>query len=303
MLYFILGVLCTSSIFLLFKAFSHFRITTFPAIIVNYLVCVLTGLLFLGEDLHVLRELSWQTPWLPMALGLGVMFIGTFYLMSVAAQEVSVAASSIATKISLLIPVLFSWLLFQPESWAAVNFWNLLGFVCVFVAILLTSNSGQKLPGQGLPAWQGLLLLSTVFVMSGLIDTSLNYLNIYHLHSATLQALLPVLIFSVALGLGLGVLFWKKMPLRQGHWLGGTVLGVVNYFSVYFLLKSLAAFNNDGAFVYPNFNIAVIVLSSILAVLLFKERLRLRNKIGIFVAVLAIFLVSYQQILAYFIQN
>ena len=303
MLYFVLGVFCTSSIFLLFKAFSHFRITTFPAIIVNYLVCVLTGLLFLGEELRVFQELSWQTPWLLMALGLGVMFIGTFYLMSLAAQQVSVAASSIATKISLLIPVLFSWLLFHPESWAAVNFWNLLGFLCVFFAIFLTSNRQKNLPGQGLSNKQGLILLTAVFVMSGLIDTALNYLNIYHLHSATLQALLPIVIFSVALLLGSTVMFWKKIPLRKEHWIGGGLLGVVNYFSVYFLLKSLAAFNNDGALVYPNFNIAVIVISSVLAVLIFKERLLPRNKIGIFVAVLAIFLVSYQQIVAYFLQK
>ena len=71
-------------------------------------------------------------------------------------------------------------------------------------------------------------------------------------------------------------------------------LGIPNFLSFYFLLKALDAFQNNGAYVLPIYNISVILLSAIIAVIFFQEKLSNLNKIGLVLAVIAIGLISYQ---------
>ena len=71
----------------------------------------------------------------------------------------------------------------------------------------------------------------------------------------------------------------------------GIAIGLPNYFSIYFMLHTLSWYQNDGAFVYPVLNIAVIVVTSLMGIALFKEKLSKLNLIGIIIAILSIGLV------------
>ena len=70
-------------------------------------------------------------------------------------------------------------------------------------------------------------------------------------------------------------------------------LGIPNFLSFYFLLKALAYFGSSGAFVYPLYNLGVILLSAIIGLLVFKERLSKLNIVGILLAITAITLLSW----------
>jgi multidrug transporter EmrE-like cation transporter len=74
------------------------------------------------------------------------------------------------------------------------------------------------------------------------------------------------------------------------------VLGVPNVLSFYFLLKALGAFGNSAAFVFPIYNILSMLASAAAAWLLFRERLSPLNRLGLALAVLAIVLISYQEL-------
>ena len=99
---------------------------------------------------------------------------------------------------------------------------------------------------------------------------------------------------------GVIILILRKEKIHKKDLIGGIYLGIPNYFSLYFLLLTLSSFNNNGAVVYPILNVGIIVLSSMASFLIFSEKLVKLNIIGMIMALLAIFLISYQDIILYF---
>ena len=294
--YLLLGILFNVAIFLIFRGYARFGVKILPAIVINYFVCIPTGLLFIG-DASGLGLVSFDSPWLLFALFLGVMFIFTFYIMALTTQRLSVTVSSIAAKMSLALPVVFSLFVLQIES-KPFNFLNYLGIALAFVAIYLSSWKPREKEKAPLPANRLLFLLPLgVFLCSGIIDTTINYTS-YRYLTPQEEAIFPLVIFGVAAMLGL--IFQLVRGIRTGRkeLLGGIILGIPNYFSIYFIIKGLAEFDNNGAFFYPLLNISIILGSSLAAVLFYKEKLLPLNKLGLFLSVLAIFLLSYQEILS-----
>jgi drug/metabolite transporter (DMT)-like permease len=298
---FLIGVSLSAGLFLIFRAFNQLKINTFQAIVTNYWTCVVTALLYVW-DFEAVSRISWEDLWVKVPLGLGFIFIGTFYLMGFVAQNISISASSVAAKISLIIPVLFNLFFFNTDK--KFDGLNYLGLVCVFVAIFLTSSKVESKEPQAKTqkSWGNIVLISLIFLMSGAIDTSINWVTQTSAKDATSQALFSMLIFAVAGVIGVSILLKKviveKEKVEMKNILGGIVLGVVNYFSVVFMIRSLQVeFSNNGAFFFPVFNIAIILFSTVFAIILFKERLNTRNKVGILVAMIAILLISYQSIL------
>jgi drug/metabolite transporter (DMT)-like permease len=283
-------------IFLIFRAFSHYNIPTFQAIVVNYLVCVLTGILFLGH-VDFVPHLSLDQPWVIIAIGLGAVFIGTFYLMALATQRLGVTVSSIASKMSLVIPVVISLFVLNIASRELIVF-NYIGIVLALVAILLSSIKKKRHNDVKIGIFT-LLMPALVFIFGGVIDTSINYTSHKYL-GADNEAVFPIVIFFTALCIGLVILFIKRPKLNAKSLLGGALLGIINYFSIYFLVKSLGAFGNDGAIVYPVINVGIILISSFSSVLIFKERLSNLNKLGLTMSIVAVLLIFYQEISAQF---
>ena len=69
-----------------------------------------------------------------------------------------------------------------------------------------------------------------------------------------------------------------------------------NFLSFYFLLKALGAFGNSAAFVFPIYNILTMMASAAAAWLFFREKLNPLNRVGLLLAVIAIILISYQEL-------
>jgi drug/metabolite transporter (DMT)-like permease len=309
LIHFLAGIACSASLFLIFRGFEKFKVHTFQAIVVNYFVCVGTGMLFLG-DLRLFQQIGTHTQWLPLAVLLGGLFISTFYLMGYTAQKISVSASSTASKISLIVPVLFSLWIFKTSS-KIFDFVNYFGILLVLIAIGLTSvktqktdktNKNELINASNTSIWL-LLLPFAVFAMSGAIDTLISYTSQNLLKSAWETVVFPIMLFGVAGGLGsiiLAIMFFRKTTkFELKNLIAGVVLGIPNYFSVYFLLKSLSEFDNNGAVLFPIFNISVILLSTVLAIIFFKEKLNFFNKIGVLVAIMAIIAITYQEIFGF----
>ena len=299
MLYLILSIIFNVAIFIAFRIFAQFGIRTLPAIVVNYFVCVLTGLVFLGNIRDIGTILTVGNEWIIFALLLGLLFIFTFYMIAVTTQRLSVTVTSIAAKMSLAIPVIFSLFVFQIES-KPFDAFNYLGILTAFLAIYLSSLKKKEKESQlVVKNWALLLLPLGVFICSGIIDTLINYTTYHYLTDAE-AAVFPLVIFFVAgvVGVALQLVRGQKTGLKE--LIGGIGLGIPNYFSIYFIVRALAAFENNGAFFYPILNINIILFSSLFAIVFFKEKLLRINKFGLALAVMAIFLISYQEILAFF---
>ncbi|MEO1654578.1 MAG: hypothetical protein AAFU64_13615, partial [Bacteroidota bacterium] len=105
MLNFILEAGLTTSWLVSFKALEKYQINTFQTTVINYWVCVLTGWISFGSEGLKSEHLSSATLW-GFAVYLGGLFIGTFLLIAYTSQRMSVTISSLASKVSLVIPVL-----------------------------------------------------------------------------------------------------------------------------------------------------------------------------------------------------
>ncbi|MGY8914875.1 MAG: EamA family transporter, partial [Flavobacteriales bacterium] len=74
--------------------------------------------------------------------------------------------------------------------------------------------------------------------------------------------------------------------------IAGLVLGIFNYFSIYFLLRALQNDFINSSSIFTINNVAIVLLSTIFGILFFKETLSKMNWFGIGLAVISIILVA-----------
>ena len=297
MIFLLLTILANVAIFLAFRSFPRFGINTFPAIVTNYLVCVITGTLYTGFG-EVSRQLDPAAPWFRFAIMLGIIFVCTFYLMATTTQKHGVAVATVASKMSLAIPVVFSLFVFKIAT-NSLDTWNYVGIALALVAIFLVSRPAQPELGPSGLSFKTLWLPLGVFIMGGVIDTSLNYAS-HELISEAIEPIFPIMTFGFAFLAGVLLCLVFKIKFRKKDIVAGVLLGIPNYFSIFLQIKALSAFNNNGALLYPSLNIGIIIGSTVAAILFFKERLARWNWVGVALAVIVIFLLSHQELLKYF---
>ncbi len=297
MLYLALSVLFSVLLLINFRLHARYGVNTFQAIILNYPICFLTGLLFLPDNQQF--NLNFTEPSTLWAMLLGVSFVITFLLSGASTQKVGITATSLANNISLVIPVIFSLIVLKSSQ----NFdvWNYLGLALAIIAVVLSTLKKEVKSNNQVKNTSDWLLPIAVFVMYGITNTTFNFLNAKYVTASgnTIPFTLTIITGSIIFGsivLIISVLQGKEKMQFKSLW-AALPLGVPNFLSFYFLLKALDAFQNNGAFVLPIYNISVILGSAIIALIFFQEKLSNLNKVGLALAVLAIGLISYQGIL------
>jgi drug/metabolite transporter (DMT)-like permease len=297
MIYLSLSIFFSVILLINFRLHARFGVNTFQAIILNYPVCFLTGLVFLPDNQHF--SLSFAEPSTPWAMLLGVGFVITFLLSGASTQKAGITATSLANNISLVIPVIFSLIVLKSSQ--NFDIWNYLGLVLAMVAVVLSTLKKEgKFDNQSRNTSDWLLPIA-VFAMYGITNTTFNFLNAKFVTASgnTIPFTLTILVGSIIFGsivLIIRILQGKEKMQLRSLW-AAFPLGIPNFLSFYFLLKALDVFQNNGAFVLPIYNISVILGSAIIALIFFQEKLSNLNKIGLALAVLAIGLISYQGIL------
>ncbi|MCF0060072.1 hypothetical protein MUK70_12550 [Dyadobacter chenwenxiniae] len=300
MLYFSLSVLFTVALYLVMRAFPRYKVDSFHAVVFNYYACVLTGLL-LTPDLHLFEKITWHNEGTWITLALGGMFVVTFMLIGLTAQKVSVTATSLAGNMSLVIPVLFGLFVFKNNN-KAFTLINYAGLVFAVVALALGAIQSTKKDSpinSAAPAHLLLILPVFTFLAAGTNNTLINYLSVkYYAPGET--TLFMIIACSGAILIGSAILLFRILTRgEQVHWrsvVGGLILGVPNFLSLYFLLLALASFGNSAAFVFPIYNILTMLVSACAAWLIYREKLNHLNKFGLLLAVVAIIMISYQEL-------
>ena len=276
MLYLILSVIFSVLLLVNFRAHARFQVDTRIAILLNYPVCFLTAYFHQPSAIPFHWPSSWDT-FLLMAMGVG--FVITFLLSGFSTQKNGMAPTSLANNISLVIPVLIN--LFLLKTGGEINWSISLGLVLSFAAIYFCSP--QLTSADGVKPVVSLLL--AVFVAYGLTNTLFSYLNssLTYFVGGTLPFIMMLLIGSMISSAI--VLIWKSvngtLAWNTNSVLAAIPLGLPNFFSFYFLLKALDAYQNNAAVVLTMYNLSVILLSAITAYVFFKERLTNRQWIGL----------------------
>ena len=292
MLYLLISVLLNVWLFLSFRSFPRFGINTLPAVTINYLVCVVTGLLYQGRW-DMFGRIEWGASSTLFALPMGILFILAFYLGAITSQRMGISVSSVASKMSMVLPMLFSLFVMRIPT-AEFSPFNYAGMALALFAVLLTAakKDVDESPG-GKPHPVLYLLPAAVFVTGGTVDITINYSNFRFITPAN-EDYYPLTVFTVAGITGVLLLLVLRIRPTLRDLIGGIYLGVPNYFSLIATFKALDAYENNGALFYPVFNICIILGSTLASVLLFRERLRNLNLLGLLLAVFALVMLSHQ---------
>jgi drug/metabolite transporter (DMT)-like permease len=282
----ILGILFFSVILIIFKLFGKYKVDNLQAIIVNYVVASGLGVAISGIENPVEHVVN--SPWLLYAVTIGVMFIIVFNLLATGAQKVGIAISTVANKMSVIIPVIFAFIIFGDT----VSFLKISGIVLAIIGVVMTSMQGQKLGFEKKYLW----LIVIIFVGQGIADCIFNYAQKYVVEAADAKIFISTMFFSACVtGIFMLIpkLVQKKSKIELKNVLWGVGLGIPNFLTVYFFFLALESNFLEASQVYPILNMGVIVLSAISGYILFKEKLSVSNWLGIGVSIIAIAAITF----------
>lgn len=293
MIYLIGSIVLSSYLTLSFKVLQRLHINAFQAIVFNYIACVCTGAVFNGS--FPVNSQSIQLPWFKWALLMGVMFISIFNVISLTTQKLGVAVASVANKLSMVIPFLFSLFLYNEESTAL----KLTGIAVALVAVVLTCYPAKQDADTPKRFNQLLFVLPIVlFISSGLLDTLIVYVkNIFFIGPTDNFNNFLITAFTVAGTVGILTLLLQvamgKQKISAKAVIAGVIIGIPNYFSIWCLGKVISAYKGNSSAIIPVNNMGIVLFSALVAWLLFKEKLTAINWTGILLAVAAIALIAF----------
>ncbi len=273
-------------IYVVFKLLDNFKINTLYAIIINYLTACVAGVIMYKKQPSI-QEIT-NHSWFIGALILGVLFITVFNLMAKTTQKSGLSVVSVASKMSVAIPIVFVIFYYDEPT----GILKIVGIILALVAVYLASvktKRGIKIEKKDL------IFPLLVFVGSGIIETLIKFLEENHV-AETDVALFSIGLFMCAAFVGIiaGIIqfFKNKVKFTYKELLGGIALGIPNYYSIYFFIYALRS-SLDSSSVFIINNVAIVMLSTFLGIIFFKEKILRKNWIGIALAVVSIILVAY----------
>jgi drug/metabolite transporter (DMT)-like permease len=285
-IYLLLSILFNAVLFIIIKLFAKFNIDALQALVVNYFIAFGVGLFFLDTTFSPTGILTQD--WFKGSVILGFVFISTFYATTITSQRNGLSVASVASKMSVIIPIILGVILYNET----LGMIKILGILLALIAVYFTS---KKETGEIQQA-SNLLFPILVFIGAGTIDSSLKYLQTFHVPSNQI-GLFSSVTFFCAFSVGvLTLLFLSlngKIKFAGRNILGGIALGLPNFFSLYYLVKMLEAKAFESATLFTIHNIAIVLVSTFVGILFFKEKISMRNAIGIGLALFALFLVTY----------
>ncbi len=287
MIYVFGSILCGAYLILFFKVIERLGIPNLQAIIVNYMACVACGLLFNKASMPMSGLVNMD--WFYWALVLGLCFIVGFNLIGYTVQKAGVTPASVASKLSMIVSVPITIWLFNDS----ITAYKIVGLLFAVMAVVFSSIKEGDSWEQ---ATKHLVLPGIVLAISGIIEIIISYNQKNGLAPEYFAQFLTIS-FGFAAMLGwiyfIYIKLRTKVTFHPKAWLTGVLLGVPNYFSLYFFLE---AFNTSGwpaSVLLPVCNIGVLLTSTILGWVLFKDKLSTINIVGLGLSLVAIYLLAF----------
>lgn len=284
MIYILLAVLFSSMLYVVLKLFTKFEINTFQAIVFNYLTAFIVGYLFSTDTIKFSALLN--KSWIGGSFLLGGLFILVFTILGKTAQENGISVASVSSKMSMIIPVIFGIVFFKEN----LSTYKILGILLAIIAVYFTSKKEN-----GTLEFKNFLMPTLLFFGAGIVDTSMNYMQHTYLKTneiALFSALTFLSAFIFGTLISIGKLIKGNLVFKAKNNVAGIILGIPNYFSMYYLIKALGEKKLESASVFTLINVGVILISTFFSILLFNEKRSKNNWFGMLLALLAVFLVT-----------
>lgn len=274
--YLFVSIVCSVMVSVLLKYAKPKGINLAVAIGVNYIVCVCLSSLLLKPTL----DSNLIMMGLPLFVALGVLLPSVFLIMGKSAQVVGIVKSDTAQRISLIIPLIASFVLFGE----AMNVQKILSLMLIFVAMACLVLQKQPKQSALAVAPQGSLLLLGVFVGYGVIGVLLKQLA--KMGSASTSNLFVS--FLLAFIFMIAYIILKKIKPTSISIKGGLILGILNFTNIYTYINAHKVMSDRPSLVFAVMDMGVIIGGVLAGYVIFKEKINLLSAIGIGLALLAI---------------
>lgn len=285
MIYLLLSIIASTLILILFKLFNRYGVNTLQAIVINYCVACLFGL-YVYDAPIIINDIL-ESKWIYGALGLGFLFIAIFNVMALTVQRNGLSVASVASKMSVIIPIIFGIYVYKEGA----GFQKIMGIILALISVYLTSVK----PKTSENFTKGLWLPMLLFFGSGIIDTSIKYIETTYLPDNGIP-IFSATIFAFAFTIGTIILITKTIKEPEAiafkTILGGSMLGIVNYYSMYYLLKALNHESLESSTLFTLNNVAIVMVSTLIGLFIFKEKISITNWVGIMLAIISIVIIT-----------
>jgi|TARA_B110000285_G_C15120273_1_gene616677 uncharacterized membrane protein len=279
-----------SMMIMLFKYFEKIGVNNLIAITLNYFTAGTLALSsYLTENsIYELRS-NINSNLVIIGLIVGGLFVITFNLYAYSAQKIGITLSTVSNKMSMVIPILIGIILFKEE----ITFFKILGIFLALGAIVFSSKEDKKSKKL---SKMNIIILFLLFIGQGLADGILNWGQRNILNSENMNLFFTMIFLSAGFAGGLYSIFKIKtsnlvMDKKSIFW--GITLGIPNYLTLLYFIRSLKNELFSSYQVFPIVNIGVIVMCTILSVIIFKEKVSIFKWIGVGFGILAISLILF----------
>lgn len=286
MIYIAISIILFNVLVVFFKLFEKYNIDNLQALISNYFISALLSLLLLSENDNI--QSSIESEWFIHAIILGTLFISIFNIYALGIQKIGIATSSVINKMSFVVPVVFSIIFYENEVFSLSI---LFGVLLALLGIYLSSTNNSSFNFDKKYLW----IILIIFFGQGLVDIVLNDSKFYIPKDENI--LFFLILFISATTAGILILFAKKQisDIKIKNLLWGAIFGIPNFFSIFYFLKALQSdyFIDKSYLIFPLTSVGIVVTTTFLGVLIYKEILTKRNLIGITIAVISILIISF----------
>ncbi|WP_443939134.1 EamA family transporter [Pedobacter sp. MW01-1-1] len=288
MLFIVLSVICSVTVAILLKLAKRYQINIIQAVTLNYLTALLLCFAFFRPTYAAIQS---DAPWLVYG-GLGILLPSIFLVLAASVKNVGIVKTDIAQRLSLFIPILAAYFIFQED----LNRYKITGLVIGFAAILFTFLRKSTTEQSKNQNW---LYLLAVFFGFGLIDVLFKQIALYKAVPYTTSL---SLVFGLSLVVSIAIMAIKllqgKAKLQLVNIACGVVLGLFNFGNILFYLKAHQAMAKNPSTVFAAMNLGVIVVGSLIGIFIFKEKLSKLNYVGLVLALVAVVLITLSQMYA-----
>ncbi|MDP9501214.1 EamA/RhaT family transporter [Bisgaard Taxon 45] len=279
----IIAVLCSVAVSVLLKVARQKNIVIQQAIAFNYIVALGLSYFLLKPDFKGLgfTEFVVQSDNAPVFFALGILLPTVFIVMSKAVEFAGIVRSDAAQRLSLFLPIVAAFVIFGEQLSSS----RLIGIILAFMALFCLLNK----PTDTESNLKGIVSLILVWFGYGIID-------ILFKQVAKSGGAFPATLFIsfvLAACVMFGYLLLKREVWTVPSFIGGIILGGLNFMNILFYIKAHQSFSENPTLVFAGMNIGVICLGTITGALVFKEKLSKINGVGIVIGISAIFCLFY----------
>lgn len=280
----LLSIFASSIVFAIFKLFDRFDVDIFQAVVMNYITAAVCGFVIFSNQWPFGAGVD--SDWIYWSGFTACIFLSLFSLMAISSQKNGVGVTSVAVKMSLALSMVCLSLMYHEVMAVA----KVVGVCCALLGVGLVTF--QRGTAKTTTFWMPLVL----FLASALLDVMLNYVQ-----HEVLQGVTPA-IFAATCFAGAGIMGSLIVGVRSTlgisnvclrSVLAGVFLGIPNFFSIYLLMESYRDVAWTDSSVLGVTNVGIVVVTTLIGRVFFREILSIRQVAGLASAAVAILLLSF----------